>query len=205
MSKQAMYSPSSLEIFNVNKSQKIIDKLMTTDKQKTTIREFIERTAAEICGPVDYEFAWEALGLERFYFINMISIMGLEDLRAGLPSVDSLVTRKGNLMPSERHFELRIKENVLSPKANREEYHLGMIKRWCKVLGMDYEKYTSTMPYGKAPKNKARKNRRASGDRQSATRNHTLSSVSSESRATIKHAMAQPMGKFSSRELIRLQ
>jgi hypothetical protein len=205
MKNQALNSYSQNDVFNPNKSQKIIDRLMTTDQQKSMIRDFIERTAQENCKPVDYQYAWETLGLEWYHFIDMIGIMGLEDLAAGLPSIDSLVTRKGNLMPSDKHFELRIDHGYLLPDADCEKYHLDMIKRWCDVLKMDYEQYISTKSDVKPRKSKPKKEKEVTKDRPSVSNKHSLNSRSNESREAIQFAMKQPKGSFSFRELMRFK
>ncbi len=109
---------------------------LSFDEQKNIVGEIIVKRFKETGMYADFEQLRKQLDIHFFDLTKILRGLFIEDSESNLPTRDSLVTCGGKLIPEATHFEIR----MIPSEITWEMYHNNMMKRWCKLLDVDFEK-----------------------------------------------------------------
>lgn len=113
---------------------------LSFDEQKNIVGEIIVKSFKESGMYVDFGVLLKQLDIHFFDLTKILKGLFIEDSQSNMPTRDSLVTSEGKLMPEATHFEIRESSRVIGNGVTWEVYHNNMMKRWCKLLEVDFEK-----------------------------------------------------------------
>lgn len=175
---------------------------LSFDEQKKIVGEIIVKSFKESGMYVDFGVLLKQLDIHFFDLTKILKGLLIEDLQSNMPTRDSLVTTEGKLMPESTHFELRDRLELIKAMT-WEVYHNNMMKRWCQLLDVDFEKVkcdTSTNMRLEI-KNKRIESRRSMRIENQRSNHHRQ--PTERARQIGISALQSQKGTFSMREILR--